>query len=97
MSQSLLSSREQGANLLPTPLATAALGLLFCAAVPGGYSGGQGFVIGMLVGFVISVIAALRPRVSEEAGRVSESSKQRPQEHPAEQAELPPQDEPTDG
>lgn len=88
MSQSLLSSRERGANLLPTPLATAALGLLICAAVPGGYSGGQGFVIGMLVGFVISVIAALRP---QEARRVSKSSKQRT-EHRAEQAELPPQE-----
>lgn len=41
---------------IPTPLATAGIGLFLAAIIPGGLTGGQGFVIGLFAGFAISIL-----------------------------------------
>jgi hypothetical protein len=46
------------AHFIPLPFATGAIGLLLGVAMPGGISGGQGFLIGFLIGVVIMIVEA---------------------------------------
>jgi hypothetical protein len=48
-------------HLLPTPLATAGVGLVLAGMLPGGLDGGEGFLIGLVVGLVISLVVAITP------------------------------------
>jgi hypothetical protein len=42
--------------LMPTPFAAAGIGLLIAFALPGGMTGGQGFLLGLFIGMVLSVL-----------------------------------------
>lgn len=44
---------------LPTPIVTAGIGLLFSGVIPGGFSAGRGFLLGLFGGFILSAIVAL--------------------------------------
>jgi len=44
---------------LPLPLATGGIGLIAAYSLPGGLTGGQGFLIGLMIGAGVLGIAAL--------------------------------------
>ena len=55
--------------LLPTPFAAAGIGLLLGVALPGGVTGGEGFVLGLFIGIALSIAmpiisARTRPAVT---------------------------------
>ena len=45
-------------HLIPLPLAAGGVGLLLALASPGGLSGGEGFLLGFVVGIAIVVLEA---------------------------------------
>jgi hypothetical protein len=53
MHQDALASTDYQPAQLPLPIATGGIGLLLSLLVPGGLSGGQGFVAGFLVGTLV--------------------------------------------
>jgi hypothetical protein len=54
-----LPQRSQASQRLPTPLVTAGVGMLFSTVLPGGWSPGEGFGYGLLIGFAMVAVAAL--------------------------------------
>jgi hypothetical protein len=43
---------------IPLPIATGGIGLFLAYVIPGGLTGGQGFLIGLVVGFVVLFVSA---------------------------------------
>lgn len=60
----LPSSRLPDSNL-PLPVVTGAIGLLAGVALPGGLSGGGGFVAGLVIGCVLVGLSSLRGAVAD--------------------------------
>lgn len=56
---------------MPLPVVTGGLGLLLSFVIPGGFTGGQGFVIGALIGFAILAITAFSDTRSTQTTTVS--------------------------
>jgi hypothetical protein len=59
------SRKKKGDLLIPTPLATGGLGFFLALFSPGGWSGGTGFLVGMLVGFALILLFPLIQVIQE--------------------------------
>ncbi len=58
-------TRPASHRRLPLPLATGGIGLLAAYSLPGGLTGGQGFLIGLMIGAgVLGVAAVLASRAA---------------------------------
>lgn len=69
----LMNSRSPKTDAqMPLPVVTGGIGLLLSFVIPGGFTGGQGFVIGAVVGFAILAITAFsetKPTRTRTVGR----------------------------
>jgi hypothetical protein len=61
------NSRDADDSLMPRPIAFGALGLLLAWALPGGITGGAGFLIGAVLGLIITRLVI--PIASERSAR----------------------------
>lgn len=51
------SGSSRGESTIPVPLAFAGVGLIVALALPGGLSGGEGFLVGLIVGTLVVLLA----------------------------------------
>ncbi len=68
------ATRPASNRRLPLPLATGGIGLIAAYSLPGGLTGGQGFLIGLVIGAATLGLAALlagRAAPIERAERAS--------------------------
>jgi hypothetical protein len=68
------ATRPSSHQRLPLPLATAGIGLLASFSLPGGLTGGQGFVVGLVVGAGALAVAALLARRAAPIDRPERAS-----------------------
>jgi hypothetical protein len=68
-------------HLLPLPFATGAVGLLLGVAMPRGLSGGEGFLIGFIVGIAIMLVEVLVQLDILQIAKNWESSKSKSQKN----------------
>ncbi|MBW8327607.1 MAG: prepilin peptidase [Thiobacillus sp.] len=61
-----LPPSKADSTLLPTPFAAAGIGLITAIAFPGGLSGGQGFLLGLAIGLVLSVVLPVYSSAKEQ-------------------------------
>jgi hypothetical protein len=57
---------------LPLPVVTGAIGLFLAYVLPGGLSGGEGFLVGLGIGFGILTLAAHQAKVAQVPHRCPE-------------------------
>lgn len=50
---------EENGGYLPLPVACGGVGLILAYAVPGGLTGGRGFLVGLAVGLVLTAIRVI--------------------------------------
>ena len=58
-SYSHLAPSQSTSGLLPTPFAAAGVGLLVSSVLPGGLTGGEGFLLGFVIGLALTVAIPL--------------------------------------
>lgn len=61
-----LAPGKPDSTLLPTPFVAAGIGLIAAMAFSGGLSGGQGFLIGLAIGLILSVVVPLLSSAKEQ-------------------------------
>lgn len=54
---------------MPLPIVTGGFGLLFAFVLPGGLTGGEGFVVGLLIGCALLWIASIEERLAARDDR----------------------------
>lgn len=67
LTPTILPDSHPVSHLLPTPFAAGGIGLILSISVPGGFTGGEGFAMGLLAGIALSLFA---PAVTARSRRL---------------------------